>query len=260
LHTLSFIEDPTRILRAVRYGVRLDFTMDPTTAEQVPRALPLFARLSAARLRTELLRVFHEPDPAAVLAWLADLGVLSAIQPQLAVDRRLAGLLADLPETWRLFVGRDPAPEDHLALWLATNGPVGQATAVRLKLSSRQQSTVSQALTLLDAAHPVQTAGLSPFLLWRSLSGLRPEALALADLAGRSAVLSRNLRHYQGELAGQERPITGDDLTELGVPPGPAFRRILDAVWAAWLDGQLANRQAALDLARHLADGEGSGR
>lgn len=256
LHSLSFVEDPTRILRALRYAVRLGFTLDPATAEQVPRALPLFARLSAARLRAEFLRVFGEPDPAALLSALSDQAVLQAVQPDLAVDARMTGLLADLPATWRMYVGRAPGRENGLALWLATQGQVGLAAGERLKLPARQQLALGQAIALIEPEHPAQAASVSPHALWRSLSGQQPEALALADLAGRSGTLRRNLRHYREELAGRERPVTGDDLTALGLSPGPAIGRILDAVWSAWLDGQLADRSAALALARKLVDAE----
>ena len=86
LHSLSFIDDPTRILRAVRLEQRLGFTIEPRTEELIEGALPLLDRVSGDRIRHELALILAEPQPLPMLARLHGLGVLSRIHPQLVVD------------------------------------------------------------------------------------------------------------------------------------------------------------------------------
>ena len=86
LHSLSFVDDPTRILRAIRYEQRFDFTIEPRSLELLQDAVELVDRVSGARIKHELERIFQEETPEQALERLVALGVMERIHPSLVVD------------------------------------------------------------------------------------------------------------------------------------------------------------------------------
>ena len=121
LHSLSFIDDPTRMLRAVRYEQRYAFTIDPRTLQLIDEARPLLARLSPERIRHELDLLFEEPRAADMLARLDQLGLIGSISELLPWSRALyerlgAGLKMPFPEGWEF---SQPVGE---AVYLGTDG------------------------------------------------------------------------------------------------------------------------------------------
>ena len=83
LHSLSFVDDPTRILRAVRFEQRLGFTIEPRTEELIENAITMLDRVSGDRLKHELELIFHEAEPELALCRLTALGVLGRLHPRL---------------------------------------------------------------------------------------------------------------------------------------------------------------------------------
>ena len=131
LHSLSFVDDPTRILRAVRYEQRFDFCMESRTQEHLLDAAPLLERVTGARIRQELDRIFQEARPEDVILRLDELGVLKQIHPELRAGAAFAirsaalrdSLGAGMPTGARLKAGgsdHDPVksqiPRDSSAL------------------------------------------------------------------------------------------------------------------------------------------------
>ncbi len=96
LHSLSFVEDPTRILRAARFEQRFGFTIEPRTEKLIADARDLLARVSGERVRHEILLAMDEAEPERVLCRLADLGVLQVLQPELQCDAWLREKARDL--------------------------------------------------------------------------------------------------------------------------------------------------------------------
>ncbi len=265
LHRLSFVEDPTRILRAIRLAVRLGFRLEADTAGRIPDALPLVGQVSGARLVGELRQAMNEPVPAAVLAAMNDHGVLNAITTGLGASDRLPQLLRDLPEAWIAFrgtaAGRSlPVTPDwrmQLLTWLADNGRAGLGAAERLRLPRRQRDLLASALALTDPECPLSGPPLPNSQLYRLLDGIRAEALVLAAVVARAPGARKDLRRFAAELAGIANPLAGADLAALGIPPGPIYRTVLDTVHDAVLDGQVTGREEALALAtRLIADHE----
>ena len=96
LHSLSFVDDPTRILRAVRYEQRFNFRIETRTEEHLLDAVPLLERVTAARFRQELDRIFQEESPEEAVLRLDELGVLKQIHPDLRAGATFAGNCATL--------------------------------------------------------------------------------------------------------------------------------------------------------------------
>jgi tRNA nucleotidyltransferase (CCA-adding enzyme) len=263
LHSLSFLDDPTRALRAVRLERRLALHLAPETERLIGIALKegAFDRLSGARLRAELDLLLGEPEVALPgLERLAALGVLGAIEPRLVHDRTLAPeaqtrLHAALAawEWYRLEGHADPAVDlaELLGLALSLDLPLD----ARRRLADRLALNGPQRARRLGVAEAVKDAlaalgkNARPSEISTALSGLPGEELLLVfaatDETGR-AWIRRDLH----ELRRIEPSIRGADLIEAGVPEGPALGSALRAVKAALQDGELApGREAELAFA-----------
>ena len=135
LHPGSFIDDPTRIFRAVRYATRLGFEIEETTAKLMRDALAYVDRLSGDRARRELERIFDEAEAGRVLELAGSLGVLEAVFPDMGAD---PGIFASAR-----FPGDDWGRDEWIGL-LACSVPPGRAQALvkRLNLGSRATRVV----------------------------------------------------------------------------------------------------------------------
>jgi tRNA nucleotidyltransferase (CCA-adding enzyme) len=256
LHSLSFIDDPTRIFRAIRYENRYGFRMDAHTLSLARACIDmgLVGELSSARMRDELVLLLSERDVADAILRLDEIGLAASIHPHLAADAETAGLIervdavhdrvAPGEERWRLRLAvlarRLPAEELFdwfLALRLRRRDAERIADAVAL--SSRlaaQLETVTEAAEAqrLIAPHDPEGAIL---------------ALAAAPASGKAADW---LERYFEELRNVELEISGGDLAALGLSESPRVGEVLDELLRRKLNGELDGRGAELDAARKL--------
>ncbi len=252
LHRHSFVDDPTRLLRAVRYEARLGFTMDRDTealgrtaaADRAPETV------SGTRIGTELLQLLAEERLRPALARLAGLGLDRALHPALAVDADLAGAAAGAAPA----AGADRALAalaallagalDALTGWLASLD-LGAPRRDRVAGAARSAGPIAAALN----ANP----RLPDSELRRLLALEPPEALALALALGAPAEpVSRYLR----DLRAVGLDIGGDDLVAAGIEPSPALGRALAETLRRKLDGEVSGREEELRLALALARDE----
>jgi tRNA nucleotidyltransferase (CCA-adding enzyme) len=240
LHSLSFVEDPTRMLRAARLIARLDFALEERTAELLANALDLLPRVSGERIMHELELIFQERHPEQALQQLDRLGILAMIQPGLMVDdwllERLQLLQSGLSDTpW---VGTKPESIHYVGLmsfWLASDEQADLAQ--RLNLRSQQRAILNQTYRIRrNVARIVEARRASD--LYHLLATTSDEArliawLGLEDESGRAQLL-----RFQRDLHDVTPKIDGTYLKEvLHLPPGPIYRRIIDALRRARLDG-----------------------
>jgi tRNA nucleotidyltransferase (CCA-adding enzyme) len=210
LHPGSFVDDPTRALRAARYAARFGFALEGET-EALLRAADL-TTVSDDRRRAELLRLAAEPRAPRGFELLAEWGLLELREDGAELARRVVDLLATAP--WNELA---PAPGAVLA---AAAGPAGGEAD----------------LPVAEPALPSAAVALA--------RGRSPEELIVARAMG-AAWLDRYLREWRG--VGLE--IDGDDLVAAGVPQGPAVGRGLARALKRKLDGEIAGREAELDAA-----------
>jgi len=252
LHNLSFIEDPIRILRAVRLEQRLGFRIEEMTEDLISDALEWLDRVGGERIRQELNVVFQEQEPAKPLRRLAELGVLRQISPILAWDASLEEQLADypaalaywqaLPAERQLAAGsRCPTlPTTYLALVsLRATGDEVQALAGRLKLSKDDTHVLVEANELGSALSALTRAELRPSDIFRLLTPYLDEVIFTCWLASQDEFTKRQLELYHQEWAYVEPQMDGDELKTMGLPPGPQYAVILNALRDARLDGKI---------------------
>jgi tRNA nucleotidyltransferase (CCA-adding enzyme) len=246
LHSLSFIEDPTRIMRAARFEQRLGFAIEPRTAELIDNALPMLARVSGERIRHELYLILCEPEPEKVLCRLDGLEVLVQIHPRLACDEQtwdwfsqLRQVLADGGWEVEPEEGGRPAPGLYLALLTYGLSRADlEAFAGRLKIFRNDLTLLRQVLDLREDESKLAQPDLSNRELHSLLRYSSGPARLVHWLRTRSERVRARLWHYESELRHIQPVVDGEYLMGLGLKPSPLFSRLLNAVRDARLDGQ----------------------
>ena len=261
LHEKSFEDDPTRILRAVRFEARLGFTLEDDT-----RALLLataragyLSRVSGERIRNEIELILGEPAPGSSVRVLDDWGILRAVAEGWSLPEQWERICADILE----LLESPPAPcavEERwtalLAAMLLAVGPETRlAVGERLVLGRRALRIVSQLERLETTAGPALASAdsLAPSEVRTRLDGFEPEILVLASAVGRGSPLEERIALYLKELRHVRPALTGDDLRQLGIVEGERIGTLLRALLIARLDGVVETRQDELSLARRLA-------
>ena len=237
LHNLSFVEDPTRILRAVRLEQRLGFKIEARTAQLIGDALDMLHRVSGERVRHELDLIFQESEPDKSMARLRDLGVLHAIFPRLDLTDWHAA-------KFRTARAGDYPPLTFLGL-LTYHFYQSEASefATRLRLSNTSKETLQQLLALrAEVAAPLGADALAPSAIYRLLEEYADAALAIFAIATDDARVRERVDLFRTRLRGITPELTGDDLKRIGIPPGPAYRQILSRLREARLDGEITSR------------------
>ncbi|HEV8241143.1 MAG TPA: CBS domain-containing protein [Thermoanaerobaculia bacterium] len=253
LHSLSFIDDPTRVLRAVRLSLRLGFEISPETLRLIAVAVGegIFEQLSGGRLREELELLLADPELALPgLERLDELGVLAAIHPALRLDaaRRQSLREARSAFDWyHLEALAEPAVRVPLLLLMALlrGASLEQRRAVgaRLQLVAAERELLERFPWRLDrAARELAAPGLLPHAAHAELAGLGGEELLLL-LAGDDETVRTWVRRELTELRRLRLAVRGADLVERGHAPGPAIGEALRAALDARLDGAIAAEQ-----------------
>ena len=215
LHPRSFLDDPTRALRAARYAARLGLELEPRTRALV-EATDL-SSVSSDRAEAELLRVAAESDPRPAFELLDEWGLI-ALEPE-ASERIDAAVELARIEPWA-----DTVRHHDLVLAAAR-----EPSAPILGLAAGEPRSPSAAVS--------------------AAAGFGPVELALARVLGATW-----LDRYISEWRRVELEISGDDLIAAGVSEGPAIGRGLDAALRAKLDGEASGRDDELRLALDAAD------
>jgi tRNA nucleotidyltransferase (CCA-adding enzyme) len=245
LHDASFTDDPTRLLRAVRYETRLGFRMDGST-ERLARAAAAagtLATVSGKRVRDELMDLLREPEAPTAVGRLAELGIAAALHPALRAEPELVA-------SAQLACAQTEAEHGLAALAALASGDPDAVTpwVDDLQLLREERDAVLRAARRGPelATELRDDAGLRPSALRDLLATEPPESLALALALGAPA---EPVLRWVAELRHVRLEISGADLLAAGVPESPALGRALEATLRRKLDGELAGRDAELAAA-----------
>lgn len=267
LYPESFIDDPTRIWRGVRFAHRLAFSFSPETAVLLDSGIQYMAALSGERLLHELLLLAAERDPASPLRHLEKLGVLAAVHPGwrwvedvvdwwAALDRQLGSPLLN-----------QTAPEWDRPVWrvllflVAQPGQVGIELGERLRLTVPQHRALVAGVRLRDNLQEDPFAGAEPAPSTVD-EWLRPLADPLAGVvlaaltrpAGKNDRWAKWLKKYVLDWSKIKPVANGDTLRAMGLVPGPVYGEVLGALRAAWLDGRVSSAAEEAVFLERLLD------
>jgi tRNA nucleotidyltransferase (CCA-adding enzyme) len=247
LHERSFIDDPTRLLRALRYEARLGLEMDADTERLAREAIAAGApaTVSGPRVRDELMDLLAEEKVSTGLERMHELGLDRALHPGLKADPALISAAAQAA----IEVGADPALAGLAAL--VAGEPIALAGWLEeLGLTAdRRDAALGAARDAPPLARELGD-GLAPSRLHDLLSDEPAEALALALALGAP---SEPVLRWTGELSRVRLEIGGQDLLDAGVPEGPAIGRGLEGALRRKLDGEVSGREQELHAALEAA-------
>jgi tRNA nucleotidyltransferase (CCA-adding enzyme) len=251
LHQFSFIEDPTRIVRAARFASRFGFTLEKSTAEQAKRAISMgiFDNLGGIRIKDELKRILDSPERLLGLDILAKLGAklryldeeLEYGTPEKKLIRRAEQLLSrfSVEEPWLVY----------LAVLLGRLTPERvQNVLTRLHLASEDKAIVTKGLGLI-AALAGKGKNLKRSEIYELLHGMSDTSLAVAACQARpGSVVRRMIRIYFEELKHIHTLLSGRDLINMGFEEGPPIGKALEALLNAKLDGLVTTKKDELNF------------
>ncbi|KUK84011.1 MAG: Uncharacterized protein XD97_0058 [Pelotomaculum thermopropionicum] len=265
LHNLSFVEDPIRLLRAVRFEKRYRMKMEPQTLKLAREAVrnKMLDRVSVERIWEELKHILMEPRPEPVFSRLVKLKLWNFLFPGVEYDR-IKKVLVKLPQAIKRMQSWDLAEKwEQWMIYLlgvlhCTDRESAGDICRRYKISKRHTDKIFTVLNgWQDTVNALQSRkGYKTSDLAGHLMSLPREAypLVLAYLVDHES--RKRFREVLTAIYYDSISIDGRDLHSLGFKPGPAFKRALDAVWQARLDRLVRTREEELNYVRNflLAD------
>lgn len=251
-HDQSFHDDPTRLLRLLRYGARLGFSADPHTEQLAREAVKagVVSRVGGSRIRDELLDLLGERLAVVAIEAMAALGLDQALNPNFVADEYVAA---------RVLAENCEGSRQDLLLLAACSRSMDDAQLTEwlefLKLRRAQIALVSEAVkrapTLLaDVATAEQPSELDALL-----RPLKSETILLAiALPGADRASAAKAREWLDSRRDCALEVSGADLRAAGVPEGPLIGRALAETLAAALDGKIGGRAEQLAHAIAVAN------
>ena len=270
LHEGSFRDDATRIIRAARYCARLSLRPTDDTRRWTLASTPFISRISPARVRAELERVFLEGESAArAMSLLDEWGALAAIYPALPFDRqawrRFSDLAGDMArETAGERAGDSPKdaliPTAYAIIGAALTDAQAAGIIERLRPGARAVRALTDAAKLnRRLASEPRAASLPASRLIAILDQFDRRAAVGISLTAPSAALHERLSACIRARANDRPFLNGDDLIALGIPRGPMIGETLTQLRAARLDGETQSREDERGLAKRLLRERGLG-
>ena len=256
LHSLSFIDDPTRMLRAVRYEQRYNFKIDDRTLLLLREALPLLKRVSGDRIRHEIDAILMESKVLQMLIRLDELGLLKAIHPNLHLPETFLNILErgdieNIPAFWSIensWKGMQTRIVISYLVWfgqgkLATIKPILKRLRIKRQLFKAivDTSATLEKLTSMEIMKPSEFIGLIENL---PMVGI----YACYLLTSPNETIKSYFVSYVKEWRNLKPMVTGDHLKNAGIVPGPIYKKILKTIRNAWIDGEIRNEAEEKNL------------
>jgi len=268
LHSLSFVEDPTRVLRAARFERRYGFEMDGSTEALARQAveMQMLEEVSGARVREEMLDIIDEDAPSLIFERLHDLGVLSVLLYEDADPQRAIETLGAVERAYRHLEARfSRRPRRRVTLVAALAAGASRAQAERWLNHLRFGKEYAQATVAVAEKAPVALRTLRDrrkmrdSRLFHTCESVPDEALVYVWAVGDDRVRSR-VERFIDTVSRIQPEVTGKDLIDLGLEPGPRFSAILAQARDDRLDRRAVGREAELANLKRLVAKDARGR
>ena len=260
LHNLSFVEDPTRVFRAIRFEQRFGFSIGKLTSGLIENAVKMdfFKRLSGRRVFAEFRQILEEENPTPAIIRLNDYNLLSVLHLSITLDNDLISLFNSVKKvlSWHdlLFLEESYMKWAVYFLALIRSGDkkMTNEICVHFELAPRyrrlfcvERFEVDKCLSWLERHLPVKNS-----VLYNKLSGFKTELLLYMMAATKKEIVKRSISNYFTRLRYVHTLISGKDLKNMEIEPGPVFREILQALLEAKLNGKLKTKSDELAFVR----------
>ena len=245
LHPASFVDDPTRIFRAVRYEQRFAFTIEDSTLSQLHDAIEHghLSALSSDRLRHELERILEDERPELPLDRAMELGAMAAIHPSLGDSQagtRVKSIAVHNATSKKTLAPGHKALVYIGALTYSLTQAQGEAVISRLNMPNTWAKVVRDVIALRDLEEHLALPDLWPSRVVSLVESFCPESVLSVSLLTDSATVAQRLREYLNEFRYVVTALNGNELLALGVPAGPMVGRILRELREARLDNRVS--------------------
>ena len=238
LHKKSFIDDATRIFRAIRFEQRLDFSIEAGTERLLRKNIATLNTISGDRLRSEFELLLKEELPEKALARADGLGVLRQIDRSLKSNKWLDSMFAEARDR------HISSPSLYFALLSYDVGrDNAEAISERLNLSGDWKRIVLGVAKINNDIHKLADPAISPSTVYRFLKRYPVEAVSACFLSNESQIVRSQIERYLKELQYVQIRLNGNELKVMGVETGPRLGRILKALQDAKLDGLVHTRE-----------------
>ena len=259
LHSLSFVDDPTRMLRAVRFEQRFNFKIGARTLQLLEEAKPLLQQVSGDRIRHELDQIIAEEKTVEIFKRLQELGLLSAIQSNLTWKDKFAepliiALSNNFDTRWNIpqKIGNIPIRRLLAYIILFTDIPPNHLNRIikRLKLPNILKTSLQQSNVLYYSLPNI--INKKPSIVVKQLEKTNLAVIYALKLLISSKEIKKVLDSYAIKWHQIKPTIKGSALHRMGIPPGPIYQRILNSLRDAWINGEISSKNEEKHLLREL--------
>jgi tRNA nucleotidyltransferase (CCA-adding enzyme) len=260
LHNLSFVEDPTRILRAIRFEQRFGFKIGKLTESLIQNAINIhcFENLSGQRLFLELKLILQEENSIGIIERMDQYNLLKFISPELRLTEELRDVLTTIKGilVWFNLLYLSVTYKPWKVYFLGLTSSLSD-TALN-NLTKRMQVQDKEMLSMISARQEVRQAleelsrlkDKKSYSLYRILSPLPPEILLYGMAKTRSEKIKRSISTFFTKLRDTEVFLKGKDLINMGYKPGRFFKEIFDNILEAKLQGDVSTREEEIEFVK----------
>lgn len=262
LHDQSFIDDPTRIFRAVRFEQRYNFSIEKRTENLIKRAVSLrmFNKTEKQRLRNELILLLKESVPLKAVLRMAEFQELRFIHPEVALNDKTIKLFAAVTRTIEYF-RKEFSHKRNIDTWLLYFFPLLEHLSYKQVQDVCNKFVFTRGDTLRILAAKKLSPGIlkklnskrmNPSQIYRLLKPLSYEIILFVMSRAKTERVKKRINSFFKDYDKAKIRLGGSELKGLGISPGPRFKRILDKVLYARIDGKLKSKAEELEFARKL--------
>jgi len=264
LHNLSFVEDPTRVFRAIRFEQRFGFTIGKLTVSLISNAINMdfFRGLSGKRVFSELRLILEEENPVAAIVRLNDFDLLKVVHPSVKPDKFFIPRLNSIKEvlSWHDLLFLEESYKKWVVYFLALIHQCDSSRSHEIcdrfelapeycKMFCIDRFEADQCVFWLEKNLPVPDSAL-----YRKLTGFKIELILYMMAAAKQQKVKKAISHFFTKLRRIDISLKGRDLKKMKLEPGPIYRKILQAVLDARLDGKLKTKSDEIDFARRYIE------
>lgn len=247
LHSKSFVDDPTRILRGIRFEARYGFRMDKNTEElaraSVEGGYP--GRLSSERICAEMEHVFMEPRYTVILRRVEDLGLWKVLFETGKIPRSVYRKLQSMQKGCS---GNVKYP----VLAILEGMPGGRAVEVFTAYKTIYRKLLEYRAREKALGLPVRDKMLEKGMLYKLFDGVEKEILEYLYLTAYTGQYKNNIKKYMQEIMSFNFHISGSDLISLGVKPGPRYKGLLDRARQEIVERGATDRHGQMEILKSL--------
>jgi len=262
LHKLSFIDDPTRILRAIRFERRYNFKIEKDTLKYLKLAVKnrMLQEVEPQRVRDELVLILKEPSPVKQVKRIFDLAGFGFVNKRLRWSKKTEGLFNSSEKEIKRF-HETPSPRRKLDAWLiyfmalvdALKSEDAKSVCKKFVFRKGEEKRI---LSFKRINHKfiskLSQEGIKPSDIFKLLEPLSYEVILLAKAKCKNQQLKKHIEDFLEIYNGMRIYISGHDLQGLGVTPGPHYQKIFAKVLKAKLNGLVGTREEELLLIKKL--------